>query len=126
MIRSAFIKSLLELLTNDDPDCSMLQKQFLFLSEFDHAFTGSGSFISFSHEEDIKTYRIFRSSKVITGIKIRSAELTADADAVLYINNGLIEHLEIHSEDGNYPETELTNYELLQAWKVAANKVVQS
>jgi hypothetical protein len=54
---------------------------------------------------------------VLNGVEIRSNELKYGAEASLYFHEGIIAYLDIFSRSGCYPENELSDDTLVQAWK---------
>ena len=125
MIKSTFIASIIDLLLDVDGDGLALRKQIPYLSENEHDFTGSGVFVSFLHEDGISQYRLPDEAAVLTGVLIRSTELTAEAEAILHVRGGIIDNLEIWSTDGYYADKEPTSYELRQVWKGSHGRMIK-
>ena len=112
MIRSGLILDILNLLLDGDDVDGQAKMQIETLTESDYHYTGSGLFVSFSHDEEIFKFRLTEESLVMNGVEIKSPDLAIGADATVFFKDGLIDHLEIWSHDGNYPEKELTDYSL--------------
>jgi hypothetical protein len=124
MIKSKFIASLLELLSDGDSDGLLLKRQLPYLTEKEYEYTGSGLFIRFNHTKEILNFKLLTETSVYNGVWIKSKELTEEAEAILHIKDGMIDYLEIWSFDGNYPSKELDSYELRQVWKDSPGKVI--
>lgn len=116
MIKSKYILDILDLLLDGDDLGRSARLQIDFLTEENYNYTGVGLFVIFDHASGIEQYRIKTENAVINGVEIKSAALEIGAEAMVSINNGLIDHLEIWSYSGNYPAKELSNYTLTQAW----------
>jgi len=112
MIRSKYITEILNLLLELDCDGRSLKPQLKFLSDDKYEYTGSGLIVRFTYDNEGKTHRIESENLVLDGVAIRSTELEDGAAAMLFISDGQIEYLEIHSRNGKYPNIELTNYAL--------------
>ncbi|QKZ14553.1 hypothetical protein [Spirosoma sp. KUDC1026] len=125
MIKSKYISDVLELLLDGDDNGKAAKSQIPFLSDINCEYTnGGGVFISFSHSAEIVAYRLAQDNIVLNGVTINSPELEIGADATVFLTNGIIDYLEIWSFDGNYPNHELTNYTLKQAWKDSLGRVI--
>jgi hypothetical protein len=125
MIRSKYVSDVLELLLDGDDDGKAAISQIAFLSDTAYEYTsGGGVFISFSHSAEIVEYRLTQDKLVLNGVTIDSPELEIGADATVFFKNGIIDYLEIWSFDGNYPDHELTNYILKQAWQDSPGRVI--
>ena len=116
MIQSALILDILNLLLDGEDVDGQAKMQIETLTESDLNYTGSGLFVSFAHDEQSYKFRLDEESLVLTGVEIKSPDLAIGADATIFFKDGLIDHLEIWSHDGNYPEKELTDYSLKQTW----------
>jgi hypothetical protein len=124
MIKSKYISDVLELLLDGD-DGKAAKSQISFLSDTEYEYTnGGGVFISFSHPAEIVEYRLTQDNLVLNGVTINSPELEIGADATVFFKNGIIDYLEIWSFDSNYPDHELTNYVLKQAWQDSPGRVI--
>ncbi|WP_461117841.1 hypothetical protein [Spirosoma jeollabukense] len=53
----------------------------------------------------------------MNGIQVKSSVFENGADATLWITNGIISSLGILALGGDYPTTEITNYELVKVWQ---------
>jgi hypothetical protein len=116
MIQSALILDILNLLLDTDDVDVQAKMQIESLTESDYHYTGSGLFVSFTHDEEIHKFRLDEDALTITGVEIKSPDLAIGADATVFFKDGLIDHLEIWSHDVNYPEKELTDYSLKRTW----------
>lgn len=117
MIKSKFILEILDSLLDDDNDGLMLRRQIECLTDANYNYTESGLFVKFSYDENISSRRINKDNMVLSGVLIKSSELELGADTMLFITNGIINYLEIHSRCGNYPKRELTDYVFSKIWK---------
>lgn len=116
MIQSGLILDILNLLLDAEDVDGHAKLQVETLTERDFNYTGSGVFVSFSHDEEINKLRLDEEELVLNGVEIQSSELTAGAEATVFFKDGLIDHLEIWSHDGNYPDKELADYMLKRTW----------
>ncbi|MPR36741.1 hypothetical protein [Salmonirosea aquatica] len=124
MIKSRYISDVLELLLDGD-EGKAAKSQIPFLSDTNYEYTeGGGVFISFSHSAEIIEYRLTQENLVLNGVTIDSPELKVGADAAVFLTNGIIDYLEIWSFDGHYPDHELTNYVLKQAWRDSPERII--
>lgn len=117
MINSKFILDILDLLLDGDNDGFMLRHQLDDLTDDNYNYTGSGLFVTFSHNDNILAKRIHSDDLLLNGILIKSSELEIGAECSIFISNGIIDYLEIWSHSGNYPKRELKDYVLTQNWK---------
>lgn len=122
MIKSNFILEILDSLFDDDNDSLKLRRQLEYLTDANYNYTGSGLFVKFSHDDNISSIRIDKDNMVLSGVLIKSSELKLGADAMVFITNGIINYIEIHSRCGNYPKRELTDYFLSKIWKESYKK----
>ncbi len=116
MIKSKFIIDILDLLLDGDDDGLKLRHQLDYLTDENYNYTGTGLFVTFSHNDNISKKRIQKDKFVLNGLLIKSSDLEIGADATIFITNGIIDYLEIWSQSGNYPMSELTDYVLTQDW----------
>lgn len=116
MIKSRFLRDILTLLLDGDKEGLKVKGQLDFITEIEYDYTGVGVFISFNHKEGIEKFKATKTDLILNGVKIESPELKIGADSTLFFKNGLIDYLELWSFDGEYPNTELTEYELTQEW----------
>jgi len=112
MIKSKYINEILNLLLELDSDGKSLAPQLTFLTDDKYDYTGSGLFVWFTYDPEGERHRLEFDKMVLDGVRIKAAELKDGANAVLFVSNGLIEYLEIHSRNAMYPNTDLTNYTL--------------
>ncbi len=116
MIDSIFISDILNNIIEGETESHLLKSQINYLTIEKLNYTGTGVFVEFQNDINIENYRIDKDC-VLNGLDIKSQELDIDAEAILFIRNGLIDYLEIWSRRENYPNYELRNYELIQTWK---------
>ncbi|GGF09368.1 hypothetical protein [Hymenobacter cavernae] len=114
MIQSKLVADILNLLL--DGDELLLQNQVQFLTDTEYNYTGVGLIVQFSHSSLIHNFKLADGANIFDGVEIRSPELAIGANATLIIREGIIDHLDIWSFDGNYPQKELTKYVLTQKW----------
>jgi len=126
MLKSKFISSILELLLDGDKEGVNAKSQMDFLTESDYEYTGSGVFIEFKHKNGIEKYKSKKDDLILNGVVIKSSELEDGAGCMLFFINGLIDNLEIWSYSGNYPKTELIDYELTQEWENSLERKIKS
>jgi hypothetical protein len=116
MIQSGLILDILNLILDGEDVDEEAKMQIETLTESDFNYTGSGLFVSFTHDEQSHKFRLSEESLVLNGVEIKSPDLAIGADATIFFKDGLIDHLEIWSHDGVYPEKELTEYSLKRTW----------
>ncbi|WP_276134309.1 hypothetical protein [Polluticoccus soli] len=114
MITNQFITDILDLVLEEDSNGLALRKQIPYLIEDEHDYTGMGVFISFAHHEGIEPYRLGNETIELNEVDLKSSELASGGAAVVHVNEGLIDCIEIWANDGNYPDGELTDYTLSQ------------
>jgi hypothetical protein len=124
MINSKMVSDLLQLLLEDDAEGQTYFLQLPYLSISNVNYTGSGVFFQFSHIPTIEIYKTDEEYNHFCAVRISSEELTAEAEAIVYVKNGILDYLEVWSFDGNYPERELGSYKAWQAWKGSPGKFV--
>lgn len=125
MIKSKYILDILDILLEGDDFGQRARLQIDFLTDANYNYTGTGLFVTFDHAIGIEQYRIKAESPVINGVEIKSTELEIGAEAMVSINNGLIDDLEIWSYSGNYPPKELSSYTLTQNWTGAPGREIK-
>lgn len=113
MIDSPFIKDLLDLLLEDIEEETVLREQMKFLHEGEHEHTGSGLFIGFTPGDEALKHRS-KEDYVLHGVKIKLPGLVHEADASLFIYEGLIDYIELTAHGQDYPGSEPTVYTLTQ------------
>ncbi len=116
MIKSKYVSDILDLLLDGDEVGRKARRQVEFLTEKSVLYTGVGVFVSFDHSDGIEEFKLSDDNSVINGVEIGSADLEIGAEAMVHTINGLIDHLEIWSYSGKYPDREFTNYILTQGW----------
>jgi len=126
MIQSTFIQNIVSLLIETDEHEQLLQSQIKLLQESKYEYTGSGVFISFAALPALNEYRLPIATRILNGVRILSSQLNIGADANLFIAEGIIDYLEIFSLDGNYPDSELQTYRIIQIWEGSPRKEIIS
>ncbi len=128
MIKSEFVRNILELTFDDFKDGNLLRQQIPFLIEREREHTGIGVFIYFNSNKEISNYKVDTGKittfdiygnpvEVLNGVEIRSKALSILADTNVYLSHGIIDHIEIWNKSGNdYPLTDPEHYELHQIW----------
>ena len=129
MIKSKFILDIFDLLFDGDEIGKTLRRQIDYLTEDEYEYTGIGVFVKFAHSDEIKKYSIkssdiknidltaFNGDEIIEGVIIRNEKEDIEADATVFLKDGIIDYLEIWNRLGDYPDKELDNYILTQEWK---------
>jgi len=116
MIKSKFIKHILDLLSDGDSFGQSIRGQVDYLTEKEYNYTGVGLFVNFSHADGIEKFKTDNEKLILNGVIIKSKEIELGAEATIFCDNGLIDYLEIWSHDGVYPKKELETYTLTQEW----------
>jgi len=116
MIKSKFIRDILDLLSDGDSFGQSVREQINYLTEKSYNYTGVGLFVDFSHDPGIEKLKTNNEKLILNGVIIRSKEIELGAEATVFCDNGLIDYLEIWSHDGVYPKKELETYTLTQEW----------
>lgn len=124
MIKSKFISDILLLLLDGDEDVEKVKGQLAYISETELEYTGAGVFISFEHTVGIEKFKSSKAHLVLDGVTIKSLKLKVGAATILFFKNGLIDYLELWSFNGEYPQYELTEYELYQEWVGSPEKKI--
>lgn len=115
MITNQFIADILDLVLDEQGDGLALRKQIPFLIEDEHDYTGMGVFISFAHHDGIEPYKLSNDRSIeLNEVDIKSSDLATGGSAVVHVNEGVIDCIEIWAHDGNYPDQELSDYTLSQ------------
>lgn len=117
LINSKYIANILNLLLDGDSEINSIRQQLPFLTDKEYNYTESGLFVTFSHTDEIQKYKGINENKVLNGVKITSSEFLLEADAILFLKEGIIDYLEIWCYQGNYPKNDLNKYTLTQVWK---------
>jgi hypothetical protein len=124
MITNQFVADILDLVLEEEKDGPVLRKQIPYLIEDKHDYTGMGVFISFAHHDGIEPYRLDNERTIeLNEVNLESSELAAGGAAVVHVNEGLIDCIEIWANDGNYPDSELTDYTLTQQGEGATRQI---
>lgn len=137
MIDSKLALDILNLIFDGEKDTELFKKQIDYLTVSKIEYSGVGVFISFESDAKIKKYKAYSELKnsdfanenrvtILDGIIIRNEELNIEASAMIRIEDGIIESIEIFNYNGfEYPESELENYEISQNWVKYNNKIVR-
>lgn len=125
MIKSKYINDILDLLLEDDEAGKQLRQQMIYLADTKYEYTGVGLFVSFSHADGIHNYKLPNNQLMLPGVIIVSKDQNIEAEATLWIENGLIDNLEIWSHTGDYPTEELENYTLTQEWEGSPRRQIK-
>ncbi len=118
MISSQYLLDIIKLLV-DEKGYKSLIDQLPFIEESKYEYTNSGVFITFSTTDEGLSHKFKQEKLILDGVLVKSPELNeAGAEAILHINDGIIDYLEIWCYDGTYPKKkELCQYSLTQIWK---------
>ena len=125
MIKSNYIKDILELILDSDEEGLFAKQQIPYLTEIEFDYTGSGLFVYFEHNTEIEKFKTAKPNLVLDGVKIKSDEHKIEGQATLFFKDGLIDNLEIWCYEGNYPKNDLTNYTLTQTWLNSESKTIK-
>src|SRR5690606_18180100 len=107
----------LTLLLDGENEAIDVKRQLEFITEAEFKYTGAGVFIKFKQENGIENYKSTKSDLIFNGVTIKSPELKVGANSTLFIKDGIIDYMEIWSNDREYPNHDLKEYELKQDWK---------
>jgi hypothetical protein len=128
LINSQYILDIFDLAFDDHSESELLRKQIPFLTMIDIDHTGIGAFIHFFSDNQIQQFKLDTSNatnfdiegnptSMLDGIEIKNENLSILADAIIWLKNGLIDHLEIFNKCGeDYVLTEPEHYQLDQVW----------
>ncbi len=126
MIHSTFILDIFDLLFDGDEIGVNLRKQVNFLTEAEYEYTSVGVFVNFTYSIGIDKYRILSTAlnhgDVLNGVTIHSDKNNVEADAQVFLKDGLICYLEIWNKIGDYPSKDLDDYVMTQDWKDAPGR----
>jgi len=137
MIESKLTLDILSLFFHGEKDAEFFKKQIAHLTVSEIEYSGVGVFITFENDEKIYEYRAYSELKdidfknenrltILDGIVIKNKELNIEASAMIHIEDGIIESIEIFNYNGfEYPESELENYEISQNWGNYNNKIIR-
>jgi hypothetical protein len=120
MIDSKYISDILEKIIETENDHDLLKSQLEYMVIQDYKYTWTGLFVHFEKQNKIETFKVTE-DKILNGLIIKSPELELDAEATLFIKDGIIDYLEIWSHSGKYPNHEIQEYKLIQGWIVKNN-----
>lgn len=124
MIKSKFIKDILDLLSDGDSFGESIRRQVDYLTEKEYIYTGGGLFVNFSHTDGIEKFKTDDEELILNGVIIKSKEIEFGAEATVFCAKGLIDYLEIWSHDGVYPKIELRTYTLTQEWTGSSGRQI--
>ena len=124
MIESTFISNILQLLIEGNDYEARLKSQLSFLTESSREYTGIGAFVNFDHVDGIIRFKTEQDDLILDGVKITARELNMDANASLFLKDGIISYLEIWCCFGEYPHMDLTQYTLQQVWENSPNRTI--
>jgi len=115
MLLMTFVRDILSLAfaAEDSPLGISDQIPFLEVEKVDH--TGVGAFVHFKHRTGIVPIDL-DSNIVWDGPQINCPGVEVHAYTLIHIRNGLIDHLEIFSVEGDFPKGEISSYRLQQMW----------
>jgi hypothetical protein len=125
MIKSLYIKNIMDLLVDSDEFGVLYRPQLDYITDDKYDYTnGSGLFVTFTTNDKINTLPQNKDTNVIDGVTIKSIENGLVAKAILHIKNGLIDSLEIWCATNNYPDHDLKKYTLQQDWVGSSNRQI--
>jgi len=115
MIQSRYLLDILDLAFEEDNDTqSELIKQVKHLTEKERLHTGIGLYVYFENKSLPVTTK---TDELFTGIIVKNESQEVDAEVMIYIVNGLINHIEIFNRTGTpYPTDDLQSYSINQSW----------
>lgn len=122
MIESKFILNILDLLLDGDAAGKSVRSQIDHLTDSAYDYTGVGLFVTFQSSDEISKHKYSEDRLILDGVTITSPELKNGALAILFLNGGIINSLEIWSCDGEYPRKELESYTLKQMGTYATGR----
>jgi hypothetical protein len=123
MIRNIYIRNILDLLVQGHENERELKSQIELIEDIEYSHTGAGLIVTFRATKSTQNFRI-NSIAIINGVQIKSTEIEIGAEANLFLDNGIISYLEIHSFSSSYPKEPLSNYILTQAWLPEGGKKI--
>ncbi len=117
MIKSSYIKNILDLLLHGDEYATLFRPQLEHLIDDKYNYTeGNGLFVYFKHSNEIEPFRQDNDELVLDGVIVTTTDKALEAKAILFIKNGVIDYLELWCVTCNYPDTDLDNYIVKQNW----------
>ena len=121
MIESDFIKNILDLTIEGEKFSDLLFQQIDYLKLKEVDYTGVGCYYYFEHSKEIEKYRLNNtqlldlfgnSCHMIQNIYVINQEININAQTMVWLEEGLIDCIEIWNGAGNYPKCELLTYHL--------------
>jgi hypothetical protein len=118
MIASILVNDILDLVLDDVEDSDKYRQQIAYLTIGDVEHTGVGLYLFFTKNDEINKYKAQNMERLrLEGVELINESLGILADTIVYIENGLIDCIEIWNKSGNdYPQHEPINYQLKQMW----------
>ena len=126
MISSKYILTILDLLLDGDQAGKALRPQIDYLTEAEYDYTGVGVFITFHTAKGIETFKYTEEKLILDCVTITSTQLGIGASAIVFINKGFIDYLEVWSYDGEYPKEELSDYIIKQEGNFGTGREIRS
>lgn len=120
MISSQFIADILDLMLDGDADGHALRPQIPFLVEGEIEYSERGFCLTFTSLDGIENYRYLGEDIAVGSISLESPDYCAHVNSGwldLWTKNGLISCLQFIGHYDGYPQHDLENYLLRQAWK---------
>jgi hypothetical protein len=137
MIESKLTLDILDLFFDSEKDAELFKMQINHLTISEIEYSGVGAFISFKNDEEIYKYRAYSDFQngdfvnenrltMLDGVVIKNESLNIEASAIIRIEDGIIESIEIFNYNGfDYPESELEHYEITQNWGNYNRKIIR-
>jgi hypothetical protein len=137
MINSKLTLDIFDLFFDGEKDIELFKMQINHLTISEIEYTGVGAFISFENDEEVYKYRAYTDFvnsdfvnenrlAMLDGIVIKNESLNIEASAMIRIEDGIIESIEIFNYNGfDYPESELEHYEISQNWGNYNRKIIR-
>ena len=137
MIESKLTLDIIDLFFDGEKDAELFKMQINHLKISEIEYTGFGAFIGFENDDEIykfKAYSDFENDDfenenrltILDGIVIKNKSLNIEASAMIRIEDGIIESIEIFNYNGfEYPESELEHYEIYQNWGNYNRKIIR-
>lgn len=121
MIKSDYIKDILDLTFEGEKYADLLLGQIEHLVLKETKYTGIGCYYNFEYSEEIEKYRLSEiqlldlfgeHNHMIENIVVINEDANVHAYPMIWFTNGLIDCIEIWNGHGDYPDGELLTYEL--------------
>ncbi|MDR6969160.1 hypothetical protein J2X31_003187 [Flavobacterium arsenatis] len=132
MIYSRLAFDILDLFFDGELNAELFKNQIKDLNIYEIEYTGFGAFISFKNHPEIYKFRaqygsLKENKSIISdGVIIKNPTLNIEASAVIFIEDGIIESIEIFNYNGyEYPQSELEHYEVSQNWGDFKRKIIR-